>query len=345
ILIELETALLDDTPHWYKLQTHDVSSIPLPQPSPYLPRRHVHGDSPSKKLQSGERNSRERDRGSTLAVPEQQRPIQHRSRSVSPHREDTCRSRSRPPHVPMQRSLDEIHHNRHHSRSPSHYHESSLEHQRSGDSDFEYSEDSDLQPSLDRVRSASTTCLRPDTNFHSSDRDRAHPHCSPSPTVISGRRGRQLPQLPAKSSSIEQALAVEERARQLPMKVHSYRPSASHDSQKDLQTKREMYAEQRRSSDNMSARSSDSDMSDVSALSRASSASRLSSTSYMSIQSERPGGRLRSKSLEEDKKDRRISWDVNREEEKKREAEEQRCFSQELKRRRHTVAGDTRESR
>ncbi|MEQ2241049.1 hypothetical protein ILYODFUR_021438, partial [Ilyodon furcidens] len=252
---------------------------------------------------------------------------------------------------------------------------------------------SDLQPSLDRVRSASTTCLRPDTNFHSSDRDRcsnslphrtppsprilvehvapeeeresinssslncpwgsrkslegdrAHPHCSPSPTVISGRRGRQLPQLPAKSSSIEQALAVEERARQLPMKVHSYRPSASHDSQKDLQTKREMYAEQRRSSDNMSARSSDSDMSDVSALSRASSASRLSSTSYMSIQSERPGGRLRSKSLEEDKKDRRISWDVNREEEKKREAEEQRCLSQELKRRRHTVAGDTRESR
>lgn len=52
ILIELETALLDDTAHWYKLQTHDVSSIPLPQPSPYLPRRHIHGDSPSKKLQS-----------------------------------------------------------------------------------------------------------------------------------------------------------------------------------------------------------------------------------------------------------------------------------------------------
>lgn len=52
ILIELETALLDDIPHWYKLQTHDVSSIPLPQPSPYLPRRHIHADSPSKKLQS-----------------------------------------------------------------------------------------------------------------------------------------------------------------------------------------------------------------------------------------------------------------------------------------------------
>ncbi|XP_077965112.1 regulating synaptic membrane exocytosis 1b isoform X29 [Gasterosteus aculeatus] len=402
ILIELETALLDDIPHWYKLQAHDMSSIPLPQPSPYLPRRHVHGDSPSKKLQSAERNSRERERGSTLAVPEQQRPVQHRSRSVSPHREDSCRARSRPAHVPMQRSLDEIHQNSHHSHSTLRYHDSRLEHQRSGDSDYEYSEDSevlemhrsirggsaeclhtnsDLQPPLDRVRSASTTCLRPDTNFQSPDRDRcsnslplktppsprilvehvapeedrqcsnssspnchraskgslegdsriqptsilrgsrgrggplrpfgqtalagsgpnsprlerAHPHgspSSPSGTPSSGRRGRQLPQLPAKSSSIEQALAVEERARQLQVKVHSYRPSASHDPEMDLKTKREMYAEQRRSSDNMSARSSDSDMSDASALSRASSASRLSSTSYMSIQSERPGGRL-----------------------------------------------------
>ncbi|KAG7238199.1 hypothetical protein INR49_031114, partial [Caranx melampygus] len=188
-----------------------------------------------------------------LAVPDQQRTVQHRSRSVSPHREDSCRARSRPAHVPMQRSLDEIHQNRHHSHSPSCYHDSPLEHQRSGDSDYEYSE------------------------------DRAHPHGSPSPptgTPSSGRRGRQLPQLPAKSSSIEQALAVEERAQQLRMKVHSYRPSASHEPETDLKTKREMYAEQRRSSD-MSARSSDSDMSDVSALSRASSASRLSSTSYI----------------------------------------------------------------
>uniref|UniRef100_A0A3B3DWA9 Regulating synaptic membrane exocytosis 1 n=1 Tax=Oryzias melastigma TaxID=30732 RepID=A0A3B3DWA9_ORYME len=309
ILIELETALLDDTSHWYKLQTHDVSSIPLPQPSPYLPRRHVHGDSPSKKLQrshrisdtefddgllvgteGAERHSRDRERSSTLAVPEQQRAVQHRSRSVSPHREDSCRARSRPAHVPMQRSLDEIHQNRQHS--PSCYHEPQLEHQRSGDSDYEYSEDSDLQPSLDRVRSASTTCLRPDTGFHSSERDRVHPHGGQSPPPSAGRRGRQLPQLPAKSSSIEQALAVEERARQLQMKVHSCRPAASHDPNMDLKAKREMYAEQRRSSDNMSARSSDSDMSDVSVLSHASSASRLSSASYMSIQSERPGGRL-----------------------------------------------------
>ncbi|XP_071245333.1 regulating synaptic membrane exocytosis protein 1-like isoform X2 [Salvelinus alpinus] len=376
ILIELETALLDDVPHWYKLQTHDVSSLPLPQPSPYLPRRHASHDSPSKKLQrshriidtefddtGAERNSRERERNSTLTVPEQQRLAQHRSRSVSPHREDITRARSRPAHVPMQRSLDEIHQNRHHSCSPARYHDSHGEH-RSGDSDYEYSEDSevlemhrsirggsaeclhtnsDLQPSLDRVRSASTTCLRPDTNLHSPDKDRCsnslprrqptsprilveqaspeeerqsgslgrpnsqrgdskkgleadrtHTH-SPSPptgTPQSGRRGRQLPQVPARSSSVEQALAVEERARQMNMKVHSYRPSASHDPETDLKTKREMYADQRRSSDNVSARSSDSDMSDASALSRASSASRLSSTSYMSIQSERPRGRL-----------------------------------------------------
>ncbi|KAM9818849.1 regulating synaptic membrane exocytosis protein 1 isoform 23-T25 [Syngnathus typhle] len=352
ILIELETALLDDIPHWYKLQTHDVSSIPLPQPSPYLPRRHVHGDSPSKKLQrshriidtefddglmimtkGGERNSRERDRGSTLAVPEQQRALQHRSRSVSPHREDSCRARSRPAHVPMQRSLDEIHQNRHHSQSPSHYHDSHLEHQRSGDSDYEYSEDSEALEVNRSIRGGSAECLH--TN-------RTHPS-SPMGTPSSGRRGRQLPQLPAKSSSIEQALAVEERARQLHMKVHSYRPSASHDPESDLKYKREMFAEQRRSSDNMSARSSDSDMSDMSALSRASSASRLSSTSYMSIQSERPGGRLRSKSLEEEKKDRRISWGVTREEERKRAAGKRR-FSEELKRRRHTVAGETEES-
>ncbi|XP_051879864.1 regulating synaptic membrane exocytosis protein 2 isoform X5 [Pristis pectinata] len=52
ILIELETALLDDEAHWYKLQTHDVSSMPLPQPSPYTPRRHPHGESPTRRLQT-----------------------------------------------------------------------------------------------------------------------------------------------------------------------------------------------------------------------------------------------------------------------------------------------------
>ncbi|KAK9981078.1 hypothetical protein ABG768_000646 [Culter alburnus] len=401
ILIELETALLDDQPHWYKLQTHDVSSLPLPQPSPCLPRRHVHGDSPSKKLQrshriietdyddgitvvssAAERNSRDRERSSTLTVPERQAAIQHRSRSVSPHREDQCRARSRPAHVPMQRSLDEIHKNRHHSYSPSRYHDSHQEH-RSGDSDYEYSEDSevlemhrsirggsaeclhtnsDLQPSLDRVRSASTTCLRPESNFHSPERERELPrggHYSPAGTTSLGRRGRQLPQLPAKSSSIEQehvnskpeekpnsALAVEERARQLQMRVPSYRPGSSssfgHDPEAELKNRRDMYKDQRRSCDNMSARSSDSDMSDVSAISHASSASRLSATSYMSIQSERPHGRMRSKSLEsckgEEKKERRISWGVNGTD--NRRSLGKRRFSEELKRRRHTVAGD-----
>ncbi|XP_035261164.1 regulating synaptic membrane exocytosis protein 1 isoform X11 [Anguilla anguilla] len=331
ILIELETALLDDLPHWYKLQTHDVSSLPLPQPSPYLPRRHGHSDSPSKKLQK--RNSRERERSSTLTVPEQQRSAQLRSRSVSPHRDDPGRARSRPPNVPMQRSLDEIHQNRQ-SHSPFRYHDSRGHHDHmSQDSDQDYSEDSevlmtrrtirggsaeclhtnsDLQPSLDRVKSASTNCLRPEPSFRSSERergsqslprrrpaspriliqhaspedDRAHAHRSPSHspptgTPTSGRRGRQLPQVPLKSSSIEQALAVEERARQLQMKVHSYRTSTASSSSQDLElelkTKRELYKEQRRSSDNMSAKSSDSDISDVSA---------------MSIQSERPRGRI-----------------------------------------------------
>uniref|UniRef100_A0A8C5FDJ8 Regulating synaptic membrane exocytosis 2 n=1 Tax=Gadus morhua TaxID=8049 RepID=A0A8C5FDJ8_GADMO len=52
ILIELETALLDDEPHWYKLQTHDVSSLPLPRASPNTQRRQLHGESPTRRLQS-----------------------------------------------------------------------------------------------------------------------------------------------------------------------------------------------------------------------------------------------------------------------------------------------------
>uniref|UniRef100_A0A8C7SMA5 Regulating synaptic membrane exocytosis 1 n=1 Tax=Oncorhynchus mykiss TaxID=8022 RepID=A0A8C7SMA5_ONCMY len=290
ILIELETALLDDVPHWYKLQTHDVSSLPLPQPSPYLPRRHASHDSPSKKLQSAERNSRERERNSTLTVPEQQRLAQHRSRSVSPHREDITRARSRPAHVPMQRSLDEIHQNRHHSCSPSRYHDSHGEH-RSGDSDYEYSEDSevlemhrsirggsaeclhtnsDLQPSLDRVRSASTTCLRPDTNLYSPDKDR-YTHTN----LHSPDKDRYTQHTNLHSPDKDR-----------------YTHTNLHSPDKDRYTHTNLHSPDKDSSDNVSARSSDSDMSDASALSRASSASRLSSTSYMSIQSERPRGRL-----------------------------------------------------
>ncbi|CAI5653292.1 unnamed protein product [Oreochromis niloticus] len=268
VLVELETALLDDKPHWYPLQTHDVSSIPLPQPSPYLPRRHI--DAPGKKLQpDGRGRERQREPTSTLEVPEQQRtPTHHiRSRSVSPHREEQGRIRSRPPNVPPQRSLDdELSHGRR-SRSPSRYYDAGRgRHQGEGYLD-------------DRGHLQSGGSL------------------SSSVTSSSTRRVRQLPQLPPKSSTVEQALVAEERVRQLQMRVHSNRVSApATSSQQDLdralKNKRELYKDQRRSSENVSHKSSDSDVSDVSAISRTSSASRISSTSYMSIQSERPRGRF-----------------------------------------------------
>ncbi|XP_022366195.1 regulating synaptic membrane exocytosis protein 1 isoform X38 [Enhydra lutris kenyoni] len=307
ILIELETALLDDEPHWYKLQTHDESSLPLPQPSPFMPRRHIHGESSSKKLQRshrisdsdisdyevddgigvvppGYRSSARESKSTTLTVPEQQRTTHHRSRSVSPHRgDDQGRPRSRLPNVPLQRSLDEIHPTRR-SRSPTRHHDASrspVDH-RSRDVDSQYLSEQDsellmlprakrgrsaeclhttrhfgrhyktlppkmpllensshwniyseLQPSLDRARSASTNCLRPDTSLHSPERERhsrkserssiqkqtrkgtasdaermhrqASPtHPPPADTPFSSRRGRQLPQVPVRSSSIEQ---------------------------------------------------------------------------------------------------------------------------------------------
>uniref|UniRef100_A0A452HEZ5 Regulating synaptic membrane exocytosis 1 n=1 Tax=Gopherus agassizii TaxID=38772 RepID=A0A452HEZ5_9SAUR len=470
ILIELETALLDDEPHWYKLQTHDESSLPLPQPSPFMPRRHVHGgESTSKKLQRSQRisdsdisdydvddgigvvppvgyrsNTRE-SRSTTLTVPEQQRTTHHRSRSVSPHRgDDQGRTRSRLPNVPLQRSLDEIHQMRR-SRSPTRHHDASRSpvDRRSRDMDSQYLSDheSELQPSLDRARSASTNCLRPDTSLHSPERERGRwspslerrrptsprihiqhaspeddrtrtlescipkqdsinhlsakpgatqrqsrkverynsqkqtrkdstsetervllpclsrrglptprtteqpvirgkhhtrsrssehssirPLCSvhhlvpggsapPSPlltrihqqgrpaqsppadTSYSSRRGRQLPQVPVRSSSVEQAsLVVEEQTRQMKMKVHRYNQTAgsgsSQEYEREQYTKYNIQTDQYRSCDNVSAKSSDSDVSDVSAISRTSSASRLSSTSFMSEQSEHPRGRI-----------------------------------------------------
>ncbi|XP_075270639.1 regulating synaptic membrane exocytosis protein 1 isoform X10 [Opisthocomus hoazin] len=403
ILIELETALLDDEPHWYKLQTHDESSLPLPQPSPFMPRRHVHGgESASKKLQRsrpisdsdisdydvddgigvvppGYRFSARESKSTTLTVPEQQRTTHHRSRSVSPHRgDDQGRTRSRLPNVPLQRSLDEIHQMRR-SRSPTRHHDASRTpvDYRSRDMDSQYSSDqesellmlprakrgrsaeclhtiSELQPSLDRARSASTTCLRPDTSLHSPERERGRwspslerrrptsprihiQHASPeddrqsrkveryssqkqarkgstteterihqqgSPTQsppadtsFSSRRGRQLPQVPVRSGSIEQAsLVVEERTRQMKMKVHRYNQTSvsgsSQEHEREQYTKYNIQTDQYRSCDNVSAKSSDSDVSDVSAISRTSSASRLSSTSFMSEQSERPWGRI-----------------------------------------------------
>nr|XP_023480946.1 regulating synaptic membrane exocytosis protein 1 isoform X16 [Equus caballus] len=363
ILIELETALLDDEPHWYKLQTHDESSLPLPQPSPFLPRRHIHGESASKRLQRsqrvtdsdisdyevddgigvvppvGYRSSARESKPATLTVPEQQRTSHHRSRSVSPHRGgDQGRPRSRLPNVPLQRSLDEIHPTRR-SRSPTRHHDASrspVDH-RSRDVDSQYLSEQDsellmlprakrgrsaeclhttseLRPSLDRARSASTTCLRPDASLHSPERERMHRQGSPSQSPpadagFSSRRGRQLPQVPVRSGSVEQeqekynsstkvSLVVEERTRHMKLKVHRVKQTAGSGSSQELD--REQYSQynihkdQYRSCDNVSARSSDSDVSDVSAISRTSSASRLSSTSFMSEQSERPGGRISS---------------------------------------------------
>ncbi|KAM9675996.1 regulating synaptic membrane exocytosis protein 1 isoform 5-T5 [Dama dama] len=415
ILIELETALLDDEPHWYKLQTHDESSLPLPQPSPFMPRRHTHGESASKKLQRsqrisdsdmsdyevddaigvvppvGYRSSARESKPSTLTVPEQQRTTHHRSRSVSPHRgDDQGRPRSRLPNVPLQRSLDEIHPTRR-SRSPTRHRDASRSpiDQRIRDVDSQCLSEqdsellmlprakrgrsaeclhttSDLQPSLDRARSASTNCLRPDASLHSPERergrwppslDRRRPpspriqiqHASPendrhsrkserssiqnqtrkgtasdaerthrqaSPTrsppadaAFSSRRGRQLPQVPVRSGSIEQeqekynsstkaSLVVEERTRQMKMKVHRFKQTTGSGSSQELDreqySKYNVHTDQYRSCDNVSARSSDSDVSDVSAVSRTSSASRLSSTSFLSEQSERPRGRISS---------------------------------------------------
>ncbi|XP_021565613.1 regulating synaptic membrane exocytosis protein 1 isoform X8 [Carlito syrichta] len=378
ILIELETALLDDEPHWYKLQTHDESSLPLPHPSPFMPRRHIHGESSSKKLQRSQRISdsdisdfevddgigvvppvgyrpgARESKSTTLTVPEQQRVTHHRSRSVSPHRDDQGRPRSRLPNVPLQRSLDEIHPMRR-SRSPTRHHDASRSpaDRRARDADSQYLSEQDsellllprakrgrsaeclhttrhlvrhyktlppkmpllqngshwniyseLQPSLDRARSASTHCLRPDASLHSPERERMHRQGSPtrSPpadTPPTSRRGRQLPQVPVRSGSLEQAsLVVEERTRQMKIKVHRFKQTTGSGSSQELDreqySKYNIHKDQCRSCDNVSARSSDSDVSDVSAVSRTSSASRLSSTSFLSEQSERPRGRLSS---------------------------------------------------
>ncbi|XP_043366419.1 regulating synaptic membrane exocytosis protein 1 isoform X27 [Dermochelys coriacea] len=301
ILIELETALLDDEPHWYKLQTHDESSLPLPQPSPFMPRRHVHGgEITSKKLQRSQRisdsdisdydvddgigvvppvgyrsNTRE-SRSTTLTVPEQQRTTHHRSRSVSPHRgDDQGRTRSRLPNVPLQRSLDEIHQMRR-SRSPTRHHDASRSpvDRRSRDMDSQYLSDHE------RIHQQGSPTQSP-----------------PADTSFSSRRGRQLPQVPVRSSSVEQAsLVVEEETRQMKMKVHRYNQTtgsgSSQEYEREQYTKYNIQTDQYRSCDNVSAKSSDSDVSDVSAISRTSSASRLSSTSFMSEQSERPRSRI-----------------------------------------------------
>ncbi|XP_022446119.1 regulating synaptic membrane exocytosis protein 1 isoform X13 [Delphinapterus leucas] len=381
ILIELETALLDDEPHWYKLQTHDESSLPLPQPSPFMPRRHVHGESASKKLQRsqrisdsdisdyevddaigvvppvGYRSGARESKPSTLTVPEQQRTTHHRSRSVSPHRgDDQGRPRSRLPNVPLQRSLDEIHPTRR-SRSPTRHHDVSCSPvgHRPGDVDSQCLSEQDrhsrksersstqkqtrkgtasdaervLPPCLSRrgyaapratdqlvlrgkhparSRSSEHPSVRTLCSMHhlapggsappSPLLTRVHRQASPtrSPpadTAFGSPRGRQLPQVPGRSGSAEQAsLVVEERTRQMKMKVHRFKQTTGSGSSRELDreqySKYNVHTDQYRSCDSVSARSSDSDVSDVSAISR------TSSTSFLSEQSERPRGRTSS---------------------------------------------------
>ncbi|XP_069813352.1 regulating synaptic membrane exocytosis protein 2 isoform X33 [Dendropsophus ebraccatus] len=344
ILIELETALLDDEPHWYKLQTHDVSSLPLPHPSPFMQRRQMHGESPTRRLQRSKRisdsevsdydcddgvgvvsdfrhNGRDM-QSSTLSVPEQVMSSNHCSRSGSLNVDSIGRTRSWSPSVPppQSRSLEQG------PRAT-----------RSGPAQYNFMGRVERHRVLD--------------NHYSPDRERAHPRTgsvqtSPSSTPLAGRRGRQLPQLPPKGSldrkngdkeielfeeeechhveeqgseveadyeeklqsppvngrkeerTSEQengdpgSMDVEERNRQMKMKMNKYKQVAGSDSrlEKDYHSKYRSGRDPQRGSDNVSNKSSDSDVSDVSAVSRTSSASRFSSTSYMSVQSERPRG-------------------------------------------------------
>ncbi|XP_056876956.1 regulating synaptic membrane exocytosis protein 2 isoform X2 [Takifugu flavidus] len=122
VLVELDSALLDDQPHWYKLQLHDVSSLPLPNASPYLQRRVLQPEDTlsSRRLQRSQRISdsefsdydcedgigvisdyRQNGRdfhSSTLSVPEQGMMGNHSSRS------DMVRMRSRSPSQPPPQS-------------------------------------------------------------------------------------------------------------------------------------------------------------------------------------------------------------------------------------------------
>ncbi|XP_042121213.1 regulating synaptic membrane exocytosis protein 2 isoform X33 [Peromyscus maniculatus bairdii] len=204
ILIELETALLDDEPHWYKLQTHDVSSLPLPHPSPYLPRRQLHGESPTRRLQRSKRvsdsevsdydcddgvgvvsdyrhNGRDL-QSSTLSVPEQVMSSNHCSPSGSPHRVDAIgRTRSWSPSVPPPQSRN-VEQGLRGTRAPGHYNTiSRMDRHRVTDDHYSPDRDRDCEaadrqpyhrsrsteqrPLLERTTTRSRSSERPDTNL------------------------------------------------------------------------------------------------------------------------------------------------------------------------------------
>ncbi|XP_075681978.1 regulating synaptic membrane exocytosis protein 2 isoform X22 [Rhinoderma darwinii] len=361
ILIELETALLDDEPHWYKLQTHDVSSLPLPNPSPFLQRRQMHGESPTRRLQRSKRisdsevsdydcddgvgvvsdfrhNGRDM-QSSTLSVPEQVMSSNHCSRSGTLHVDSIGRTRSWSPSVPPPQSRNLEQGPRATRSGPAQYNVMGrverhrvLDNHYSPDRErnceaadrhpYQRSRSTEQRPVLERTNCRSRSTERPDSNLMRSmpslmtgrsappspALSRAHPRTgsvqtSPSSTPLAGRRGRQLPQLPPKGSLDRKdldsprrrhsgSMDVEERNRQMKMKMNKYKQVAGSDSrlEKDYHSKYRSGRDPQRGSDNVSNKSSDSDVSDVSAVSRTSSASRFSSTSYMSVQSERPRG-------------------------------------------------------
>ncbi|XP_057195817.1 regulating synaptic membrane exocytosis protein 2 isoform X9 [Triplophysa rosa] len=329
ILIELETALLDDEPHWYKLQTHDVSSVPLPKSSPCLQRRALHGDSPSRRLQRSQRisdgefsdydceegvgvvsdyrNGRDL-QSSTLSVPEQVLSSNHCSRSA-----DFNRARSRSPSVPPSQSHFLTLPRTRHSQP----HDSQLEelrnygasdghdyHHRSRSADqraalerpmYSRSRSTERPPDVPHLRSSMPSLPSGHSAPPSPALSRAHPRggsaqTSPTDTPVNSRRGRQLPQLPAKGMLERSAVDVEERTREMKLKMNKYKQGTGSDSrlEQDYHSKRSGRDPHR--GENLSAKSSDSDVSDVSAVSRTSSASRFSSMSYISVQSERPRG-------------------------------------------------------
>ncbi|XP_040210761.1 regulating synaptic membrane exocytosis protein 2 isoform X3 [Rana temporaria] len=350
ILIELETALLDDEPHWYKLQTHDVSSLPLPHPSPFMQRRQMHGESPTRRLQRSKRisdsevsdydcddavgvvsdyrhNGRDM-QSSTLSVPEQVMSSNHCSRTGSLHVDSIGRTRSWSPSVPPPQSRSMEQGPRGTRSGPEQYnYMGRVERHRVLDNHYspnrerncepadrhpyQRSRSTEQRPVLERTNCRSRSTERPDSNLMRSmpslmtgrsappspALSRAHPRAgsvqtSPSGTPLAGRRGRQLPQLPPKGSLDRSSMDVEERNRQIKMKINKYKQTTGSDSrlEKDYNSKYRSGRDPQRGSDNVSNKSSDSDVSDVSAVSRTSSASRFSSTSYMSVQSERPRG-------------------------------------------------------
>ncbi|XP_069322234.1 regulating synaptic membrane exocytosis protein 2 isoform X21 [Eulemur rufifrons] len=205
ILIELETALLDDEPHWYKLQTHDVSSLPLPHPSPYMPRRQLHGESPTRRLQRSKRisdsevsdydcddgigvvsdyrhNGRDL-QSSTLSVPEQVMSSNHCSPSGSPHRVDVIgRTRSWSPSVPPPQSRNVEQGLRGTRTATGHYNTiSRMDRHRVMDDHYSPDRDRDCEaadrqpyhrsrsteqrPLLERTTTRSRSTERPDTNL------------------------------------------------------------------------------------------------------------------------------------------------------------------------------------